>query len=39
MPFAEAADQIDYAATAFVLLCASLVLLMTTPGWPSSTAA
>ena len=32
MPFAEAADQIDYASTAFVILCASLVLLMTTPG-------
>jgi len=32
MPFAEAAEQIDYASTAFVILCASLVLLMTTPG-------
>ncbi len=32
MPFAEAADQIDYASTAFVILCASLVLVMTTPG-------
>ena len=32
MPLAEAADQIDYAATAFMILCASLVLLMTTPG-------
>ena len=26
MPFVEAADQIDYASTAFVILCASLVL-------------
>ena len=32
MPLVEAADQIDYAATAFMILCASLVLLMTTPG-------
>ncbi len=32
MPLVEAADQIDYAATAFVILCASLVLVMTTPG-------
>ncbi len=32
MPLAAAADQIDYASTAFVILCASLVLLMTTPG-------
>jgi Amt family ammonium transporter len=29
---AEAAEQVDYAATAFLILCASLVLLMTTPG-------
>ena len=32
MPLAEAADTIDYASTAFLILCASLVLLMTTPG-------
>ncbi len=32
MPMAEAAEQVDYAATAFLILCASLVLLMTTPG-------
>ncbi len=32
MPLAEAAEQVDYAATAFLILCASLVLLMTTPG-------
>ena len=32
MPLAEAAEQVDYAATAFMILCASLVLLMTTPG-------
>jgi Amt family ammonium transporter len=32
MPLAAAADQIDYAASAFVILCAALVLLMTTPG-------
>ncbi len=31
MPLAAAADQIDYASTAFVILCASLVLVMTTP--------
>jgi ammonium transporter, Amt family len=31
MPLAAAADQIDYASTAFVILCASLVLCMTTP--------
>ena len=30
MPLAAAADQIDYASTAFVILCASLVLCMTT---------
>ena len=39
MPFAEAADQIDYASTAFVILCASLVLLMTPQVWRCSTAA
>ena len=32
MPMAEAAEQVDHAATAFLILCASLVLLMTTPG-------
>ena len=32
MPLAEAADTIDYASTAFLILCSSLVLLMTTPG-------
>jgi Amt family ammonium transporter len=32
MPLAEAAEQVDYAATAFLILCSSLVLLMTTPG-------
>ena len=32
MPLAEAAETVDYASTAFVILCASLVLLMTTPG-------
>ena len=32
MPLADAAEQIDYAATAFLILCSSLVLLMTTPG-------
>ncbi len=32
VPMAEAADQIDYASTGFVIICASLVLLMTTPG-------
>ncbi|MEO7422641.1 MAG: ammonium transporter [Ornithinibacter sp.] len=31
LPMADAA-QIDYAATAFVILCSSLVLVMTTPG-------
>ena len=31
MPLAEAADQIDYASTAFVILCASLVLLHDDP--------
>ena len=32
MPLAEAAETVDYAATAFLILCASLVLLMTIPG-------
>ena len=32
MPLAEAAETVDYASTAFLILCASLVLLMTTPG-------
>ncbi len=32
MPLAEAAETVDYAATAFLILCSSLVLLMTTPG-------
>ena len=32
MPMAEAAETVDYAATAFLILCSSLVLLMTTPG-------
>ena len=31
-PMAEAAETLDYASTGFVILCASLVLLMTTPG-------
>ena len=39
MPLAEAAEQVDYAATAFLILCSSLVLLMTTPAWRCSTAA
>jgi Amt family ammonium transporter len=32
MPLAEAAQTVDYAATAFFIVCASLVLLMTIPG-------
>ncbi len=32
MPLADATDTIDFAATAFVILCSSLVLLMTVPG-------
>ncbi len=32
MPLAEAAETLDYASTAFVILCASFVLLMTVPG-------
>jgi len=32
MPLAAAAETVDYASTAFLILCASLVLLMTTPG-------
>ena len=32
MPLAEAAETVDYASTAFLILCSSLVLLMTTPG-------
>jgi ammonium transporter, Amt family len=31
-PLAEEAGGIDYAATTFLIVCASLVLLMTTPG-------
>ena len=31
MPLADATATIDYAATTFVILCASLVLLMTVP--------
>ncbi|GGL40992.1 ammonium transporter [Phycicoccus endophyticus] len=31
-PFADAAETLDYASTGFLILCASLVLLMTTPG-------
>lgn len=32
LPMAEAAETLDYASTGFVIICASLVLLMTTPG-------
>ena len=32
LPLADGAATIDYAATAFVILCASLVLVMTVPG-------
>ncbi|MGG5258524.1 ammonium transporter [Phycicoccus avicenniae] len=32
LPMAEAAETVDYASTGFLILCASLVLLMTTPG-------
>ena len=31
-PLADAAETVDYASTGFLILCASLVLLMTTPG-------
>ncbi|NHA70098.1 ammonium transporter, partial [Phycicoccus sp. CMS6Z-2] len=32
VPMADAAETLDYGSTAFVIICASLVLLMTTPG-------
>ncbi|KRE61677.1 ammonium transporter [Nostocoides sp. Soil756] len=32
VPMAAAAETLDYASTGFVIICASLVLLMTTPG-------
>src|SRR6476469_8825926 len=32
VPMSEAAETLDYASTGFVIICASLVLLMTTPG-------
>ncbi|QKE84243.1 ammonium transporter [Arthrobacter sp. NEB 688] len=32
LPLADAAETVDYASTGFLILCASLVLLMTTPG-------
>jgi Amt family ammonium transporter len=32
IPLADGAETIDYASTGFLILCASLVLLMTTPG-------
>ncbi|MBT9254346.1 ammonium transporter [Phycicoccus sp. MAQZ13P-2] len=32
LPLADAAETVDYASAGFLILCASLVLLMTTPG-------
>jgi Amt family ammonium transporter len=32
IPLADGAETIDYASTGFLIVCASLVLLMTTPG-------
>ena len=32
LPLADAAETLDYASTGFLIICASLVLLMTTPG-------
>ena len=32
VPLADAAETVDYAATTFLIVCASLVLLMTIPG-------